>query len=91
MNIAKSVFVMQLGIMKNLLTLFEFKFGGRDSDQYKYVKEQIMNYVYEGLKKFYQEGVELGIFEKCPCGANLRKGFRNCECGGSGFHDKIKK
>lgn len=89
-NLAKSVFVMQLGIMKNTLKLMEFKFGGRDSEQFKYVKEQIMNFTYDGTKKFFIQGVADGVFEKCSCSSNLRHGYNSeCEdCSGSGYKDK---
>jgi hypothetical protein len=90
-SMTKSVFEMQLGIMKNTLKLMEFKFGGRDSEPFKYVKEQLMNFHYEGLKKFYQQGVSEGVFEKCECGASLRHGWQTCNyCSGSGFRDKVK-
>jgi hypothetical protein len=80
---------MQLGVMKNTLKLMEFKFGGRDSEQFKYVKEQIMNFTYDGTKKFFIQGVADGVFEKCDCGANLRHGYTACEdCSGSGYKDK---
>jgi len=92
MSISKSIFEMQLGCMKNVLKLMEFKFGGRDSEQFKYVKEQIMNFTYEGTRKFFQQGVVDGMFEKCSCGANMRHGWASCElCAGSGYKDKNLK
>jgi len=88
-NIAKSVYETQLGIMKNALKLGEFKFGGKDSDQFKFFKEQIMNFHYDALKRFFIDGVKEGVFEKCICGANLRQGWKICEsCAGSGYRDK---
>jgi len=92
LNVSKSVFEMQLGIMKNTLKLFEFRFGGRDSEQFRYLKEQLMNYTYDGLRRFFQQGVDEGSFESCSCGANLRHGWASCQwCSGSGYKDtKIK-
>ena len=90
MNLAKSIFEMQLGIMKNTLKLMEFRFG-KENEAFRYVKEQIMNFHYDGLKKFYQQGVIDGMFEKCECGASLRKGWTSCGCGGSGFLDRVEK
>lgn len=88
MNISKSVFEMQLGVMKNTLKLMEFRFGGRDSEPFKYVKEQIMNFHYDGLRRFFQQGVDEGAFESCSCGANLRHGWQACShCSGSGYSD----
>lgn len=89
-NLSKSIFLMQLDIMKSVLKLMEFRFGGREGEPYKYVKEQIMNFFYEGLKKFFQNGIKNGTFERCSCQSNLRQGFKKCEfCGGSGFCDKV--
>ena len=89
MSLSKQIFTLQLGVMKNILKLMEFKFGGRDSDQFKYVKEQIMNYTYDGTKKFFTQGVIDGVFGNCSCGANLRHGYTDCpDCSGSGFCDK---
>lgn len=88
--LAKEIFALQLGIMKNILKLGEFKFGGKDSDQFKYFKESVMNYVYDGTKKFFIQGVSNGVFEKCDCGGNLRRGWKDCpKCAGSGFCDKV--
>ena len=87
-NLAKSIFVLQLGIMKNVLKLMEFKFGGRENEQFKYVKEQVMNFFYDGTKKFFIQGVADGVFEKCGCGANLRHGYTECpNCSGCGYKD----
>jgi len=92
MNITKSIWETQLGIMKNLLKLGEFKFGGKDSEQFKYFKESVMNFVYDGSKKFFQQGVSEGMFERCSCGANLRHGWTDCtSCAGSGYKDKGEK
>jgi len=90
MNLAKSIFEMQLGIMKRILKLGEFKFG-KESEQFRFYKEETMNSVYENSKKFFLQGVGEGVFEKCSCSSNLRHGWVDCECGGSGFIDKVKK
>ena len=88
MNVAKSIFEMNLDIMKRILSLGEFKFN-KDTDQFKFFKQETMNAVYEGTKKFYLKGVKEGTFEPCDCGASLRHGWDKCEsCGGSGFKDK---
>jgi hypothetical protein len=88
MNIAKGIFEMNLDIMKRILSLGEFKFG-KDTDQFKFYKQETMNAVYEGTKKFFLKGVKEDAFEPCSCGASLRHGWDKCEhCGGSGFKDK---
>ena len=97
-SLAKGIFNLMMGIMKNQLKLAAFRLGGGtkdetgktiDSEPYKYFKEQTMNHFYEATKRFYQEGVAIGLFERCPCGANLRKGWKDCpDCAGSGYRDK---
>jgi hypothetical protein len=88
MNIAKSIFELMLGVMKKQLNLAEFRFGGKNSDSYKFFKEQTMNSFYDDTKKLFSQMVVEGILEKCPCLANLRHGWKFCECGGSGYCDK---
>jgi len=89
MNVAGSIFEMQLTLMKRILKLGEFKFG-KESDQFKFFKEEVMNATYEGTKKFFNQMSIEGIFEKCSCGANIRHGWKECQsCSGSGFKDII--
>lgn len=84
-DIIKDVFWLCLGIMKNILSLAEFKMG-RNTDEYKYFKKEVMNYVYDGLSKFYKDLEKNGKVSKCDCGARLRKGYNSCpHCGGSGY------
>ena len=88
--LSKNIFALMLGIMKNQLKLAEFRFGGKESDTYKYYKEQTMNHFYDATKKFYLQGVIDGLFETCECGASLRHGWsQHCQqCAGCGFKDK---
>jgi hypothetical protein len=91
MNLAKEIWALELGIMKNQLKIGEFRFGGKDNDSFKYFKEQTMDHFYEATKKFFiQNSGQGGIFERCSCSANLRHGWDiNCsDCSGSGFRDK---
>jgi hypothetical protein len=91
MDISKSSFELMLGTMKAQLKLAEFKFGGRDSESFRYFKEQTMNHFYEGIRKFFQQGLTDGTFEKCSCGANMRHGWTECpRCSGSGYSDTKK-
>lgn len=87
MGMTKNIFEMQLDIMKRILQLGEFKFG-KDTDQFKYFKQETMNAVYEGTKKFFLKGVKDGDFAACDCGASLRHGWNSCNfCSGSGYKD----
>jgi len=87
MNYSKAIFELMLDIMKKQLKLAEFGFGGKN-DAFVYFKEQTMNHFYDTTKKFYQQGVADGIFEHCNCGNSIRRGHKDCECGGSGYKDK---
>ena len=89
-QIAKNVFLMTLTIMKSTLSLLEFKLG-KQTEDYKYAKKQIMDFTYNGLKKLFKQLQETKIIDKCSCGANLRTGYKSCDlCGGSGFCNKNK-
>lgn len=84
-QIAKIIFHSLLTIMKKILDLVSFKVG-KDSEEYKYYKREIMDYFYNGLKELFVELSNKKIFEKCPCNANLRYGYKTCkECGGCGY------
>jgi len=90
MQIAREIFLNQLTVMKKLLDLLAFKMDMRTND-YKYVKSQIMGYVYEGLQKLFKQLSDEKIIEKCPKKHNLRQGFKKCLCGGSGWINVIKE
>jgi hypothetical protein len=84
-EVLKEIFWLCLGIMKNILSLAEFKLG-KNTDDYKYFKKEVMDYFYNGLNKFYENLVKKSILKKCVCGAKLRHGYSPCkDCGGSGY------
>lgn len=86
MSLSKSLFESQLGIMKRILKLGEFKFG-KDTEQFKFFKEEVMNAVYDGNRKLYVQMSDQ--FDRCDCGANMRHGWSECpKCAGSGYCDK---
>ena len=88
-DIVKEIFWLCLGIMKSILSLAEFKLG-KNTEDYKYFKSQVMDFFFNGLSKFYQNLVKQGYLEKCKCGAKLRCGYSSCNlCGGSSY--KIKE
>ena len=87
-EIIKQVFWLCLGIMKNILSLAEFKMG-KKTDEYKYFKKEVMNFVYDGLSRFYEDLLKQEIVRKCNCGATIRRGYSSCKsCGGSGYKSK---
>lgn len=83
-QIAKMIFLANLSIMKKVLDLAGFKIDKRTND-YKYFKKEIMDYFYNGLKKLFETLEQEKIIKKCPCNASLRQGYKDCDCGGSGF------
>jgi len=78
-----------MNAMKKTLDLVAFKMDRRTND-FKYAKEEIMNYFYNNLKEMFKELEKAGIIEKCSCGTTLRNGYKSCECRGSGFINKKK-
>ena len=87
-DILKEIFWLCLGIMKSILSLAEFKLG-KNSDDYKYFKSEVMNYFYNSLNKFYENLLKKKILERCPCSAKLRRGYSTCkDCGGCGYRVK---
>lgn len=91
MNIARELFLLNLEIMKKCLSLAEFKLG-KKSEDYKYMKKEIMNFFYQGIQKLFKKMVKANILQICNCGAKIRQGYSSCKlCGGSGFKDKNDK
>ena len=83
-QIAKTIFLNSLSTTKKLLDLLEFKMG-KTSAEFKYLKKEVFDYAYEGLKKTFKQLELEKIIKKCPNKCNLRQGFKKCECGGSGY------
>lgn len=83
-QLAKAIYLKELSVMKKVLDLIAFKFDNR-TNEYKYMKKQIMDYTYEGLKKLFSQLESEKVIKKCSCGTNVRKGYKNCLCGGSGY------
>ena len=83
-ELAKTIFLNNLSTTKKLLDLLEFKLG-KESSEFKYLKKEVFNYAYEGLKKIFKQLESEKIIKKCPNKCNLRQGFKKCECGGSGY------
>lgn len=83
-QIARTTYLEQLSTMKKILDLASFKFDKRTSE-FKFFKSQIMDATYNGMKKLFKKLEQEKIIKKCSCGTNVRKGYKKCECGGSGF------
>ena len=75
-----------LTAMKRILDLGEFKIGASNSKDYSFFKREVMDSVYCSLRNIYEELADEGIVKNCPhCNSDLRKGWRSCECRGSGY------
>ena len=82
---AKTIFLINLSIMKKILDLVSFKFDRR-TNEFRYLKSQVMDYFYESMKKEFDKLVSQKILENCDCGAHMRKGYSKCpKCQGSGY------
>jgi len=89
-QIAKHIFLAFLSIMKKILDLIAFKCD-KKSDDYKFYKKQIMDYIYNGLRDLFKKLQSEGLIDKCSCGADLRNGYSDCQkCGGSGYKNLEK-
>lgn len=90
-QIPRLIFLMNLEIMKKILDLVAFKIG-KKSDEYKYMKKEIMDAFYRNLKKLFKQLSDKKIIEKCSCKARLRQGYNKCkDCSGSGYRNISKK
>ena len=90
LQLARTIFLNALEVMKKNLDLVAFKFS-KNSEDFRYFKKEIMDYTYNGLKKTFKQLEEQKIIIKCECGASLRNGWKSCEsCGGSGFTNSEK-
>jgi len=80
------IYLKAMNAMKKILDLVAFKMDRRTKD-FSYAKEEIMNHVYNNLRDAFKELEKADIIEKCPCGANLRQGYKKCDCKGSGYRN----
>lgn len=85
MQIAKEIFTNQLGSMKQVLDLAEFKMG-KGTDDFKYFRKEVFDFTYRQLTKLFKTLETNKLIKKCKCNHSLRKGYSSCEfCGGSGY------
>ena len=87
-NLLKEFYWLCLTIMKKILSLYEYKVG-KNSEEYKYFKREVMDFFFLELNKFYQNLLKQGYAERCPNNCKLRQGYSKCECGGSGYVKKV--
>ena len=85
MQIPKVIFLNALSTMKKTLDLLEFKLQ-KDSPDFKYMKQQLMNFTYDGLKKTFKLLEQNKLVKKCPCANKMRQGYASCpDCAGSEY------
>lgn len=87
MQIAKFVFLNSLQTMKSTLDLIAFKVD-KKSEIYLFYKKEIMSYTYKNLKKLFRELESEKLIVRCPKKCNLKKGYSDCLCGGSGYTNR---
>jgi len=84
LQIPREIYLKSMDTMKKNLDLIGFKFDSKSQD-FKYFKSQIMENTYTNLRNLFKFFADKGLIKKCQCGTNLRKGFKKCLCGGSGY------
>lgn len=95
-QIAKAIYLRNMAGMKEILNMGEFRIGNRESKEYKFFKKTVMDQYYNAMADLFQKLEEKGILMKCPCGTNIRQGYKPCaSCSGAGhcnteeFHDWV--
>ena len=83
-QIASYIFLEQLSVMKKTLDLIKFKLG-KDSEDFIYIKSEIMNYTYNSLQKLFKKLENEQIIKRCEKKCNIRQGYQECTCKGSGY------
>lgn len=83
-QIASLIFLEQLSVMKKILDLISFKLG-KESEDFKYIKSEIMNHTYNNLQKLFKKLEEEKLIKRCEKKCSLRQGYQTCECKGSGY------
>ena len=87
-QICKTIFLTNLSITKKILDLLQYKFG-KESDDFKYLRKSMFDYVYDSLKKLFKQLEDNEIVEKCSCDNKIRNGYSPClECAGCGYRNK---
>ena len=87
-QIARDLFVKQISAMKELLTMGEFKFGGKDNDGYKFYKRNVMDQCFIPMIDLFKELEDRGLIVRCECDAdiNKRNGYKVCQnCHGASY------
>jgi len=89
LNIAETIFLTHLEIMKSVLDLG--KYGLKNDEDYKYFKKQVMDAFYNGLRKTFSELERAGVLKRCSCESNLRHGYTKCaDCHGAGYVNETR-
>jgi len=84
-QIARSIYLTQLNILKKILSLIEYK-EGKESPNFKYLKKQIFDFFYIDMSKLFKQLESEKLIKRCPKGCSIRQGYTLCEhCNGSGY------
>ena len=83
-QLASLIYLEQLSVMKKILDLVSFKLG-KESDDFKYIRQEIMNHTYNNLQKLFKKLEEEKIIRRCDKKCSIRQGYTDCICKGSGY------
>ena len=83
-QIAAQIYLKSMDTMKKILDLVGFRLD-KKSKEFTYAKESIMDYTYNNLNKLFKDLEKAGLIKKCSCSTNIRKGYKTCDCKGSGW------
>jgi len=84
-NISALIYQESMSAMKKILDLGEFKIAESNTKSFSYFKSQVMDSTYSALESIFSKMESDGVLKKCSCGADLRKGWKDCGCRGSGY------
>jgi hypothetical protein len=84
-QIARTIYLAQLNILKKILDLLQLKFG-KESDDFKYLKKSIFDAFYLDIAKVFKQLEEAKLIKRCPNKCSIRQGYTACQyCNGSGY------
>lgn len=84
-QIAKAIYLKNMAVMKQILTIEEVRLGGRDSKAYVLFRKQVMDEFYNSMTAVFEAMENDGILAKCSCGTSIRLGYQKCAlCNGAG-------
>jgi len=90
-QIAPIIYHKMLAIMKFTLDLEEQKYPekGRQDDQYKFFKKQLMSSTYENIRSLLKNLEDLNLIQQTDYYEDVKDGYKPTLSGGSGFVNTV--